>query len=537
MTAAALSAAILLAALILFVSERVRHDLVALLALLACVATGLTRPAAAFAGFADPAVIVVAAVLVVGRAVELSGVAATIARVAIPSSAPFLLRLSMLLLVAAILSAFMNNIAALVITMPIATEIARSARRPPAATLMPLAFATILGGMTTLIGTPANLILSSVREEELGQQFGFFTMSIVGGAVTIVGLAYVALLGWRLLPLRRSARHQRRAPWRVFELSVPTERTLSTLLPQLRAAGARLLTLLRDTRPLAPRPETLKEGDRLLLLARSNQWTVAESTGLQSAFGELNRPGVVTAQVVVAHGSPLVGLSHEAVRIRSHGALEVVAAGAGAARARSSLAKARIREGDQLFVRGSAEVLAEFARRVRLLEIDRLDIVPPAAARATLTLTIFAAAIAAIVVGGISPALAFLTAAVTVAALRLLPAREVYGAIDWSIVVLLAAMLPVGRSFETSGAAAVVAQLLGEGMTGLPLPVVIGALCALTMLLSIFLNNVATAVIMGPLATTRRGCSGSMQTRHCWRCLSAPRPTSSPPSGTRTTCS
>ena len=500
MNPALISALILLLALALFVSERVRHDLVAVLALLACIATGLTPVDEAFAGLSDPAVIAVASVLVIGRAVELSGVAARIAQATIPANASFHLRLSILLVVAAALSAFMNNIAALVITMPVAAEVARAARRPPAATLMPLAFATILGGMTTLIGTPANLILSSVREERLGAPFGFFAMAPVGMAVTVIGLGYLAQIGWRLLPIRRAARRERGTPWRVFELAVPSARTMAELSGALREAQARLVTVLRDGASLEPRPAELKAGDRLLVLARRNQWTVGRRTGLESAFGDLDVPGVVTAQVVVANGSFLVGLSHEAVRIRSAGRLAVVAAGPAAARDRQPLAAARIAVGDQLFVRGPVDAIAAFARDARLLEIDRLDIVPLASRRATLTVGIFALAIGAIVVAGVSPALAFFAAAVFAAMLRLLPAKDVYLSVDWSVVVLLAAMLPVGRSFETSGAATMAADLLGQGLAGLPLPVVLGALCALTMLLSIFLNNVATAVIMGPLA-------------------------------------
>ncbi|MCJ8158583.1 SLC13 family permease, partial [Sphingomonas sp. LaA6.9] len=177
---AALSAAILLFALVLFVSEKVRHDLIAVATLLACLITGLVTPDQALLGFADPAVIAVAAVLIVGRAVELTGIAAALMRALVPARATFAIQLATLMAVAALLSAFMNNIAALVITMPLATEIARRTKLPPGAVLMPLAFATILGGMTTLIGTPANLILSSIREEQLGEPFSFFAMTPVG---------------------------------------------------------------------------------------------------------------------------------------------------------------------------------------------------------------------------------------------------------------------------------------------------------------------------------------------------------------------
>ncbi|MGF7152020.1 di/tricarboxylate transporter [Sphingomonas zeicaulis] len=498
MSDAALCALILVATLGLFVSERVRHDLVALLALFACLLLGLVPIDEAFVGLADPAVVAVAAILVVGRAVELSGVAAFAARCLLPARAPFAFRLAMLLALGAALSAFMNNIAALVITMPLAAEVARDARRSPTATLMPLAFATILGGMTTLIGTPANLILSSVREQQLGAPFGFFTMTPVGCVVVVAGLAYLALIGWRLLPVREATERARKRPWRVFELDADAPVAVADLLPRLRAAGARLLATHRDGAPGSA--GLVDAGDRLLLLARRNQWEVAEDLGLRPTMHHRDEDRAVTTRFVVGYGSDLIGLSHAAIAIRSEGALAVAAAGPRAARERQPLGRLRIAAGDQLFIRGVPERLAELASVSRLLEIDRFDPQPVPPRRAVLTMAIFIASILAIVIGGISPAIAFLGAAVAITAARLLPAKEVYRSIDWSIIVLLAAMIPVGRSFETSGAAAIAAQMIGQVLAGMPLVGVLAVLCGLTLLLSIFLNNVATAIIIGPLA-------------------------------------
>jgi len=345
MTPAALSAVILGCALVLFVTEKVRHDLVALLALFACLMTGLTTPARAFAGLADPAVVAVAAILVVGRAIELSGIAASIARIVIPKKAGFTVRLSALLAVGALLSAFMNNIAALVITMPIATQIARQSKRPPGATLMPLAFATILGGMTTLIGTPANLILSSVREDELGAPFDFFSMSTVGVAVAVVGLGYLSVLGWRLLPVRVVSERTGKAPWQVYELGIdhagPTV-TVAAVKHRLRAASARLLAIFHEGERLEPDGQsTLANEDRVLVLSRQSQWATADMAGLAPMQTSVATSGLVTARVVVAHGSLLIGLGHDAIQNRSGGRLSVVAVGPNTARDKAPLESVR----------------------------------------------------------------------------------------------------------------------------------------------------------------------------------------------------
>jgi di/tricarboxylate transporter len=494
---ALLSALILSVTLILFASEKVRHDLVALIALFASIITGLVKPAEAFDGFADPAVLAVAGVLIVGRAVELSGAAAGIAKLTIPAKAGFPVRLACLLVIGALLSAFMNNIAALVITMPIATAIARDSRLPPAATLMPLAFATILGGMTTLIGTPANLILSSVREQELGEPFGFFTMTPVGVAVTGAGLLYLVFIGWRLLPIRVRTEREARAPWRVFEMAVPSTDAMPTP-GGIRVAGARVLAAFRGGNRIPFGQAT--DGDRLLMLSRSNPWDVAEAVGLDATTQRNDADDAVTARVAVAHGSPLIGSGYDEVRTRSQDRIEVVAVGPRVARERKPLIRMRILAGDQLFIRGRTADIAQFVAGARMLEIDRLDPMPVNRVRAIAIVAIFAAAIIGIVAFRLSPALAFVGAAAIMAGGRLVPPEDIYRSIDWSILVLLAAMIPVGQSFEDSGAAAIAAQWLGGMLAGQALFLVLVTLCTVTLLLSIFLNNVATAIIMGPMA-------------------------------------
>ncbi|WP_448657895.1 SLC13 family permease [Sphingomonas sp. CJ99] len=499
-----LSTVVLVVALALFASERVRHDLVALIALFAAIILGLVRPEDAFSGFADPAVVTVAAVLVIGRAIELSGVASAIAGRLIPPQAGFTLRLSILLVVGAALSAFMNNIAALVITMPLAADIARRSGKAPGATLMPLAFATILGGMTTLIGTPANLILSSVRKDQLGEGFGFFTMTAVGTAVTVAGLGYLAVIGWKLLPTRGSMDRETRAPWRVFELGIPAGWDItngSGLLAALRTVPARLVAAFRSGSRFAVRADTaIRPGDRLLLLSRVSQRETAEKTGLVGAAFEEETAERVTARVVVAHGSSLIGARYADVGSRSAHELEVVGVGPRVARERRPLAEQVIRRGDQLYLRGDQSQLAAFIARARLLEIDRLDLPRIAPAQAFTILGVFAGAIVLLVAGLVPAAIAFTGAALLLGLLRMIPADESYRAIDWPVIVLLAAMIPVGRSFEDSGAAAIAAAWLGQVLMDLPLFGVLCALSGLTLVLTIFLNNVATAVVMGPLA-------------------------------------
>lgn len=496
MNPALISLAVLVLTLALFISERVRHDLVAVIALFASMLFGIVKPADALVGFSDPAVIAVASVLLVGRAVELSGIAAAFTRRVIPAHAPFQIRLTIVMVGGAVLSAFMNNIAALVITMPIASQVAIDSKRSPSAALMPLAFATILGGMTTLIGTPANLILSSIRQNSIGAPFGFFEMTPVALTVAVVGLLYMALIGWRLLPNARRAIRSFAMPWRVFELLVPAETQPLELRKRLRASGARILASLNVL-------DIVRSGavfSRILVLSRKDPWQVAGQTGTTTPAIRSDAPNAETIHTVVAHGSFLVGQRYDIVAMRTNNRLRVVAGGPRAAHARMPLSELEITPGDQLFIHGPADELGAFVTSARLLEIGRLDASPVDRTRAAAILLIFASAIATTVIAGLNPSITFLAAAATLAATRLLPASEIYRSIDWPVIVLLAAMIPVGQSFESTGGAAYVSQFLSEQLAGTSLFFTLSVIGAATLLLSAVLNNVATAVIMGPLA-------------------------------------
>ncbi|MDE2436349.1 MAG: SLC13/DASS family transporter [Sphingomonadales bacterium] len=501
MSHAQISGLILALSLAMFVSEKVRHDLVAVIALIACIVTGLVPPAKALIGFSDPAVIAVAAVLVVGRTLELSGGAGAVADRLMPRGAPFGVRMPILLVIGAVLSAFMNNIAALVVTMPIATRIASDSRLSPGAILMPLSFATILGGMTTLIGTPANLIISSVRERLLGQGFSFFAMTPVGLLACVLGITYVSVIGWRMLPSRRKAARAARDPWLTYELRIDQGVSLprDALQAVLRKHRARLIGIVRGNQIVGwPENDALLHDDRLLVIGRTDPILIeAELPFLTDDSRSASFSHVL--QVSVAHGSRLIGRFYEDLTLLTSGLLRVVAAGPRAARMRRPLRQMRIAAGDQLFLEGRAEDLAQYAAQLRLLEVDHYERANVRRARAWSVAVVFLAAIVAIVAFSIPAWLAFFVAAAIYAATGLIPSKEIYSSIDWSVIVLLAAMIPVGSSFESSGASDYVANWLGSTLAGQSLFVTIAAMCLVTMLLSIFLNNVATALVMAPL--------------------------------------
>ena len=502
MSDAFLSTAIMLLALGLFVSDRIRPDAVALLILLLAWLTGLLSIEEALAGFGSPAVLIVGAVLVVGRAVEYSGAAQEMTRWLVPRSRFASVRIGGVLLMGAMLSAFMNNIAALAITMPVALNVVRDHKLPPGAVLMPLAFATILGGMTTLIGTPANLIISSVREDRVGEPFGMFDMTAAGGAVAAAGLLYLMVVGWRLAPHRkRGDEEEGEKSLLVFELAVPMAASqgrvrLDGLRRSLREAGAVLLAVLRNGDKVRLEGDArIHHDDCLLVMSRDKPWAVATKAGLFSS-ASADPPGTVTAHVTVVHGSSLTGQDYGAIASRTGGEVEFVAAGPRAARLRRPLDTNQIEAGDQLFLRGAPEALGRLLRHARLLEVGRQAAPVRAGRNAAMVVGIYALAVLLAAAFGISTTAVFIAAALAICLLRLLPADEAYRAIDLPVIVLLAAMIPIGRAFDEAGGSDAIASALSWMVSGSPLFVMLAVLCAATMLLTIFLNNVATALIM-----------------------------------------
>lgn len=396
----------------------------------------------------------------------------------------------------------MNNIAALAITMPIALSVARDHRLPPGAVLMPLAFATILGGITTLIGTPANLIISSVREDRVGAPFGMFDMTPTAGVAAAIGLVYLMVIGWRLAPHRAEGAEAKVAPSVVvFELSLPMAAVqgrmrLAGMRRDLRKAGAALLAVIRDgERASLDKDALLFADDRLLVMSREYPWEVAKRTGLFAGIAA-ERAGSVTAHVSVVHGSSLIGQDYGAIEARTDGAVEFIAAGPRPARLKRPLDTNLIEAGDQLYLRGDAEAVGRLIRQARLLEVGRQAAPVRAGWPAALVIAIYGIAVLLSAALGVATTAAFIAAALAICLLRLLPADEAYRAIDIPVLVLLAGMIPVGRAFNEAGGSDAIAGAMGWALSGSPLFLVLLVILTATMLLSVFLNNVATALVM-----------------------------------------
>ncbi|MBI4183449.1 MAG: SLC13 family permease [Proteobacteria bacterium] len=509
---------ILLAALVLFFVGRWRYDLVAFGALIAGVLAGVVPAADAFLGFGHPAVVTVAMVLVISRALAHSGALDPLARRIAPLAARPALHVTALGLVAMALSAFMNNVGALALLMPVALRTSAKAGRSPAVVLMPLAFAAILGGLITQIGTPPNIIIASVRAGVAGEPFRIFDFAPVGLAVAIAGVLFVTLVGWRLIPHR--GRRAKGALADAFdiggyvtEVRVPEGSKLEgedlrVIEREVGEGEVFVLGLVRGERRLLGRVrfEPIRAGDVLILEANPEDLdALLKRTGLELVGDEkvtaetLRSDEIQLIEAVVAPDSPLEGQSPLGLRLRTRFGVNLLAIARQGRRVGARLRNVRFRAGDVLLLQGEEEALAELASGSGLLPLAERGVRVGASRRATVPALVFAGALALTALGLLPVAVAFSAAVALMALLRVVPPRVFYQAIDWPVIVLLGSMIPLGGALESTGATAVIARTILAGAGEVPPAMMIGGLMIATMALTDVMNNAATAVVMAPI--------------------------------------
>jgi len=548
--------------LAMFVWNRLRFDVVAMLALLAVAVTGLVPTEELFAGFGHPAVITVAAVLVISQGLVNGGVVDNIARLLGRIGHRPTLQVLTLTSVVALCSGFINNVGALALLMPVAIWMSREAGRSPSLLLMPLAFGSLLGGTMTLIGTPPNIIIASYRESGT---FGLFDFAPVGVAITLAGIAFITLAGWRLTPRRE----ENPADSKLFsvgeyvtELRIPagSPHAGSTLHSLLTTSGDEpdvvVLALIRGEQRLAA-PSTYKvmrEGDVLLVEADTTSLqTFLDTTGLELAHqaiddqeaendGDRNNDGLTNesrdkngfrensgysnaagagddkaasdsiakgelhlVEAVIAPESSLVGQTANRLQLRENHQINIVAVARLGHRLKRRLGDIRFNAGDILLVQGFEDSLGGALAELGCLPLAERGLRLGSPRNTALASGIFLASIAVIVSGLLSAPVALVAAAVAMVLVKLLSAAEAYKAIDWSVIVLLAAMIPVGQAMESTGGAGLIAAqmlVLGENLSVASVLVMI---LVGTTLLSNVVNNAAAAIVVAPIALSLAG--------------------------------
>lgn len=537
---------ILAAAMGLFLWGRLRHDVVALAALMACVIAGLVPTGDAFAGFGHPAVITVACVLILSQALQSTGAVDWLARSILPRNAGRLTSMLALMGLGMALSGFMNNIGALALLMPIAIQLAGRLDLAPGQVLMPLAFATILGGMTTVIGTPPNLIVSGFRAEAGLGQFAMFDFAPVGVAVAVAGVIFVAIVGWRLVPARKSAAGAGFDTGSYFtELRVPEKSnaiglTLLAFESEIADSDAQIVGLVRnEVRISAPHGgrriragdilvlhadvdalaealsvfDNIKLGDHVVALpdvddpadptAPAQTSVVSEDEVIDDDDDDQNREradDVVLRELAVLPGSTIVGRSAENLQLRTRYGLNLLAVSREGHPPRTRLRTLKLRSGDLLLVQGASDAVSAFINDTGCVPLGERELRIPDKRKAIIAGAIMLATIGIVTLGLLPAAPAFALGVLASMVLRTVPLRQVYTSVDWPVIVLLAALLPVAGAMQSTGAADQLARFLVDAIAQGNPTVALAVVLVTTMFLSDVMNNAATAAVLCPIA-------------------------------------
>ncbi len=498
-----------------FVWGRFRYDVVAAGALLVSVTLGIVPAKEAFTGFADDIVIIVGSALVVSASISRSGIMDIALRRLSPDKRGPRTQLIMLVIIVAVLSAFIKNIGALAVMIPVAVQLARKSRVSPSMFLMPMSFASLLGGLMTQIGTSPNIIVSRVREEITGQPFTMFDYTPVGMAVAATGIVFLGMF-YRLLPER--AREKTSMVEAVKIKNYTTEAKVAANSPavgqsiswlQKPAGGdAMVTTIIGDTGlKRTPLPDTvLKAGDLLILEGEHDALDKIVSEGkLQlsdRAHEKDRRKDISSVEAIVGEHSRLIGLSAKDLSLFENTGLNLLAVSRRDRRLTERLGEIKIRNGDVLVLQGYLQQLPELLREWGCLPLVERDLKLGSARNWLIPVLILVAAMGATAFAGIPVATVFFAAAFFMVLTGSMPIRDLYNHIDAPIIVMLAALIPISDSLRTTGTTDVIAALLSRTAEMLPPYGALTLILTAAMAVTPFLNNAATVLVMAPIAAT-----------------------------------
>ncbi|MFK7744573.1 MAG: SLC13 family permease [Roseobacter sp.] len=493
---------------------RFRYDIVAFTALMVAVVVGVVPTKDAFSGFGHPATLVVALVLVVSAGLVRSGAVFLITRTLVDAGRSLGGHIALMGAIGGVLSAFMNNVAALALLMPVDMQTARKAGRPPGLSLMPLSFATILGGMVTLIGTPPNIIIAAIREENLGAPFAMFDFAPVGGAAAFAGLAFVSLIGWRLIPQRGTdtTQHSDISQY-IAELTVPAGskhigKRVAELTDAADNADAAILGLIRDgKRRYGQARNTILQADDALVIEATPEALDELRSSLDLAVADAKREealnaagdGVEIIEVVVPEDARITGKTAQAIGLAWRQRSVLLGISRQGSRLTKRLRQTPVKTGDILLLLVPRDTGDDVANWLGCMPLADRGLAVTVNKKVWLAIGLFGGAVLAASLGLIYLPIALGLVVVAYVLAKIIPLAELYDHINWPVVVLLGSMIPLGAALESSGGTELIAGALISFTQGLPAWAVLTVLMVVTMTLSDVLNNTATTIVAAPV--------------------------------------
>ncbi|MGI9356918.1 MAG: SLC13 family permease [Rhizobiaceae bacterium] len=500
----------------LLIWGRIRYDLVAFGALVAAALLGIVSKNEVFSGFGHSAVAIIALVLIISRGLVSSGAIEKLAAHLLDAERPLPLHIAVVAAVGASISAIINNVAALALLMPLDVEIATKAKRAVSQSLMPLSFATILGGMITLIGTPPNIVIAEYRQDTLGQPFGMFDFAPVGLVVAFAGIAFVSFVGWRFLPMRQGALDQEAefnkgryiAELRVGKKAQESPTTIKDLYPVADELDLHILGLVRRGKRLPgfAAHQEIRSGDFIVIEGDPKSIEAfmglaeLEFAGSEKHSGGVTSGSLTLTEVIVPEGARIAGRTARSLKLLHRHSVTLLGVFRSEQRFRDRVRLLTIKPGDVLLLLGTPDQNANAASWLGVLPLEGRETQVVQRSKAWLSIAIFLVAIGSAVLSWVSLPVALAAAVVAFIAIGLVSGQEVYESVEWKVIVLLASLIPLAEAFERSGGAKLIASQILYLTEGLPVWMSLLALMIMTMTLSDFLNNVATTLIAAPVA-------------------------------------
>ena len=500
--------------IVLFVWGRLPYDLVALMALVASVLVGIVPPDKAFLGLGDDVVIIVAAALIISAAIARSGVVEWAMRPLLPHLKSEARQVPALVAATTLLSMVTKNVGALAIFMPVALQLARRTGSSPSRMLMPMAFGSLVGGVVTLIGTSPNILISKVRQEVTGHPFGLFDFTAVGLPVALIGMVFLSF-AYRVLPRGRgspggmaSALAQQDY---IAEARLPADSPLAgRTVAELEAAGERDVVLsgvVRERyRRLLPTPGMVLKAEDVLMLEGEpdglERLVARARLRLAGGAGEGAQEGQSVVEGVVSPDSPLSGRTPGGAGLGTHYQVALLAVSRSGEHIAQRLQGLRLRAGDMVVLKGATAALPEILGALRVLPLAERVIALGQSQRGWLPAAVLVVAMTLIGLGLVPVAIGFVAAAVVLMVLRVLTIEEAYENMEWHVLVLLAALIPVSEAVRSTGGTDLLAGWLETPLRAVPPQAALAIIMAVAMLATPFLHNAPTVLMLGPIAAT-----------------------------------
>ncbi|MAX30326.1 MAG: SLC13 family permease [Candidatus Marinimicrobia bacterium] len=543
---------------VLFIWGKFRYDIVSIISLSTLFITDLVlggeksnlilNSSNLFIGFGHPAVITVALVLIISQALRNSGVVDFISRKISPLSNNQSTHIASLSGVATICSAIMNNVGALALMLPVALKTATKQNRSPSIILMPLAFASILGGMITMIGTPPNIIIAAFRktnqmnlkleaiqntdsqaakyfneqniniENFTPSSFGMLDFSPVGLLVAFFGVIFITFIGWRLIPKTSHKKPNSGSNFSiddyVTEIRIPENcKLINMKIKHVEKYTGNRLEIFgyidkNEKFSILENNTYIKEGDRFLvksdpvdLKLMMDEYNIRFTKKMRERIDKLKDENTIFKEVVVTPDSPLLNRTRQYLRRKTSNTLVLMAVARQDKPIHKRLDKIIFSVGDVLLLQGNSDYLKESVRSLQLLPLEQRDIEIGLFSKVSLSLLIFFSSITLSIVGILPTTLSFIIAILLYIFTGILPVRQLYDKIDWPIIVLLGSMIPVSNALETTGTSQLLANNMVAMTQSLPHWLILALIMVITMCLSDVINNAATALIMAPIAS------------------------------------